>query len=260
MRITPVVLLAIAAAASVRRSTAEQPDAKEIIQRSVQANQRDFEQDPHFNHKERDRNQNGDHTYEVMMLDGWPYNRLIGINGKPLPDNAEQQQKQKQEAEKRRRDSMSEQDRHQAVQKYETGRRRNQTMMDQLAVAFNFQLLGARTLKGRSVWALKATPKAGYQAPNRDAQVLTGMQGELWIDQKTYQWVRVTAQVINPVSIEGFLATVEPGTRFELDKMEVNSGYWAAAHFMERADAKVLYFFSHREHEDDTFWDYTPVK
>lgn len=260
MRINRVVLLSLVAALSSPLADAAPPEVKDIIQRSVEANHRDFQQDPHFVHKERDRNQNGDRSFEVMMIDGWTYNRLIGLNGKPLSADQEQQAAQKERAERQRRDSMSEGDRQQARQKYERERERNATMMEQLTAAFDFHLDGQRTIKGQTVWVLRAVPKPGYRPPNRDSEVLPGMQGELWIDERTYQWVRVTAQVIHPVSIEGFLATVEPGTRFELDKIKVTDSYWGAAHFIERADAKVLMFFNHREHEDDTFWDYQPIK
>jgi hypothetical protein len=30
---------------------------------------------------------------------------------------------------------------------------------------------------------------------SRETKVLTGMQGTMWIDTKTYQWVKVTASV-----------------------------------------------------------------
>ncbi len=260
MRISTSVLLAFAVAVWLPALRAAQPEVKDIIQRSIAANQYDFEQDPKYNHKERDRNQNGDKSFDVIMIDGWPYNRLIGLNGKPLPPDQEKVQAQKEHAERQHRASMSASERQQAIQKYERDRQRNKTMMQQLTIAFNFQLLGQRSVRGRTVWALKATPRPGYKPPNRDSEVLPGMQGELWIDQTTYQWVRVTASVIHPVSIEGFLATVEPGTHFELDQMPAGPGYWAASHFVERAEAKVLILFNHREHEDDTFWDYTPVK
>jgi len=37
---------------------------------------------------------------------------------------------------------------------------------------------------------LKATPRPGYEPPNNEAKVLTGMEGKLWIDEKTFQWVK----------------------------------------------------------------------
>jgi hypothetical protein len=61
-----------------------------------------------------------------------------------------------------------------------------------------------------NVYVLRATPRKGYQPPNMQSQALLGMEGQLWIDKKTFQWVKVTARVIRPVSIEGILAQVEP--------------------------------------------------
>jgi hypothetical protein len=91
------------------------------------------------------------------------------------------------------------------------------------------------------------------------AQVLPGMQGQLWIDQKTYQWVKVTAEVIHPVSIEGFLAQVEPGTRFELEKSPVDGGTWQITHFAMKSEAKVLFLFSHNSQENSTYFDYQRI-
>jgi hypothetical protein len=129
-----------------------------------------------------------------------------------------------------------------------------------LTKAFKFTLIGQRKVRGFNVWALRATPDPAYKPPTMETQVLTGMQGELWIDQKTYNWVRVTAEVIHPVSIEGFLAQVQPGTRFELEKSPVGNGIWQPTHFSMKSDAKVLYMFSKKSQEDDTYWDYKPVR
>jgi hypothetical protein len=61
-----------------------------------------------------------------------------------------------------------------------------------------FLLVGKRTLGGHHVFVLKATPRKDYKPPNRDCEALTGMEGTLWIDQKTFQWVKVEAHVIHP--------------------------------------------------------------
>ncbi len=97
--------------------------------------------------------------------------------------------------------------------------------------AFDFKLLGETRLNGDDVYALQATPRPGYHPPNMETQVLTGMQGELWIDKDIFQWVKVEAQVTHPLSIEGFLAKVEPGTHFELEKAPVARGVWLPTHF-----------------------------
>jgi len=82
------------------------------------------------------------------------------------------------------------------------------------------------------------------------------MRGRLWIDKQTDQWVKVEAKVIHPVSIEGFLAKVEPGTQFELDKAPVSAEVWLPSHFTMSANAKILDIFHHSKHEDVTYFNY----
>jgi hypothetical protein len=129
-------------------------------------------------------------------------------------------------------------------------------MMEQLTRAFNFTYVGEKTLRGFHVYALKAAPNPDYKPPSMQLQVLSGMEGELWIDQDSYQWVKVTARVIRPVSIAGFVAQVEPGTQFELEKAPVGNGIWQPTHFAMRAQAKVLFMFNRNSQEDETYFDY----
>jgi hypothetical protein len=236
--------------------SAQTPDVSTIIQKSVAATQEDFKFAPQYNHKEQDRTSEGSKTYQVTMIEGTPYQRLIAVNGKPLSPAQDEQEKKKQEQAATERRSESSQQRKERIAKYEKDRRRNHEMMEQLTRAFNFKLLGQRKARGFTVYVLKATPRPGYQPPNLETQVLPGMQGELWIDAKTYQWVKVTARVIHPVSIEGFLAQVEPGTQFELEKSPVDDHVWQVSHFSMKSQAKVLYLFNHASWEDDTYFDY----
>lgn len=78
-------------------------DAETIIQKSVRANQLDFDAAPDYAYDERDKTDQGTKTYRVLMIDGSPYKRLIAIDGKALPpDQAEHQMRlQRQEAAKR---------------------------------------------------------------------------------------------------------------------------------------------------------------
>ena len=68
--------------------------------------------------------------------------------------------------------------------------------MEQLTKAFNFTLEGEQKLGPYDVYVLKATRRPGYVPPNRETRVLTGMEGRLWVDKKSYQWVKVEAHVI----------------------------------------------------------------
>lgn len=231
-------------------------DVETIIQKSVRANQLDFDAAPDYAYDERDKTDQGTKTYRVLMIDGSPYKRLIAIDGKALPpDQAEHQMRlQRQEAAKRSAETATQ--RKKRIASYCKDRERDHDLLDQIAKAFDFRLIGERNLDGFDVYYLKATPRPGYKPSSINTQVLTGMTGFLWIDKDTFQWVKVTAKVTKPVSIQGFLAQVEAGTRFELEKMPVGNGVWLAKHFAMHSRAKVLFIFNHSSSEEEWYSKY----
>lgn len=234
-----------------------QNDTRAIIQRSVEANAVDWKAAPDYDYFERDQQPGGGtKTYDELMISGSPYERLIAINGKPLSPERQAEEQRKLDATVLQRRNESEWERAERIAKYEKDRKRDQLLMEQLTKAMDFVLVGQQKLNGYDVYVLKATPHPGYQPPNMECEVLTGMQGELWIDKKTFQWVKVQAQVIHPVSIEGFLAEVEPGTRFELEKMPVEDDIWLPKHFAMKSRAKIFFLFPHRSQADEAYYGY----
>lgn len=255
---TSAVLIAGLLAFSPARAPApgNAPDAKTIIARSVEANQRDWNADPEYSYTQTTRSGTGSKTWQVTMLFGSPYQKLIRLNGKPLSTDEQNKEEEKFQSAVTQRRSESESATASRIAKYEKDRHRDHLMMEQLTRAFEFRLTGQARLAGRSVYVLSATPRPDYRPPNMETQVLKGMRGTMWIDRQSFQWVRVRAVVISPVSIEGFLARVEPGTEFELDKAPVADGVWLPKHFSVRSHAKVLGVFHHQTSEDDTYSDY----
>jgi hypothetical protein len=232
-------------------------DAQSIIQRSIQANETDWAAEPLYDHYETDQEDgNLPQTYEVRMILGSPYRRLVAVNGQEISPEQQRTEKHKMEQVIARRQAETPQQRAQRIALWEKDRKRDHLLMEQLTKAFDFKLLGEQRLGPHEVYTLKATPRPGYNPPNMQAQVLLGMQGKLWVDTKTFQWVKVQAKVIHPVSIEGFLATVEPGTHFELEKAPVGDGVWEPVHFSMKAQAKVLFLFHHRSQENDVYFGY----
>lgn len=233
-----------------------QDSANTIIQRSLAANQRDWAAAPGFDCFEQDQKKRGSKIYEDIMIFGSPYERLVAVNGKPLTSRGQSVEKRKLDNEIAERRQESSQKRAQRIAKYEAERKHNHMLMEQLAKAFDFKLVGEQKLNARDVYVLQAIPHPGYHPPDMDSQALTGMRGMLWIDKLSFQWVRVEAQVMRPVSIEGFLARVESGSRFELEKEPVSADVWLPKHFSMRARAKVLFLFRHNGQEDDTYFHY----
>lgn len=228
-----------------------------IIRRSVAANAVDWRAATVYDYFERDRQQDKEtKTYQVRMILGSPYEQLVAVNGKSLSHEEQKQERQKLQSALTQRQDESVRERAERIAKYENDRSRDEMLMQQLTSAFDFVLLGQQKLGAHEVYVLKATPRADYHPPNLEAQVLKGMQGKLWIDQKTFQWVKVEAQVMHPVSIEGFLAQVEPGTRFALEKMPVADGVWLPSHFTMRSKSRVLFLFTHNTQADETYYGY----
>jgi hypothetical protein len=238
---------------------APSPDLKTILQKSAAASEADFKAAPQYNYKQREHTGAGTKTLAVTMLDGSPYERLIALRDEPLSaaQTAEESNKQKRAEVQRQAESASQ--RKHRIARYERDRAREHEMMAQLTQAFDFKLAGQINIRGFTVWDLKATPRAGYRPPNMEAQVLKGMEGELWIDQASYRWVKVTAKVIHPVSIAGFLARVQPGTQFEVEKSPVSDGIWQVTRFAMQSRARVLGLVSHNGEEADTFYDFERV-
>lgn len=238
-------------------AAAVSPDVASILQRSQQASLVDWQAAPDYDCLETDKQPDGSsRTYQDLMVDGSPLQLLVAVNGKPLSRSLQAQQQQKLQVAIAHRRAESPSQRANRIAAYQKERERDHLLMTQFVAAFNFHLQGEQKLEGHSVYVIRATPRPGYRPPDYQAKVLTGMEGMLWIDQATFQWVRVEAEVIHPVWIEGPLAQVEPGTEFFLEKTPVDNGIWLPKRFVMKARAKVLALFSHHTGEDETYWGY----
>ena len=248
-----IVLLALI----VTGSASDKPSAESIIQRSETANEIDWKANPQYDWTERDLQSNGSYkTLQEFMILGSPYGKLIAINNASLSAEKAREEQQKMEAEISKRQSETSEQRQKRVADFEKERSREHAMLSQLTQAFDFKLIGEKRFDSHDVYLLQATPKRGYHPPSMECQALTGMQGRLWIDKKTFQWVKVEAEVVHPVSIEGILARVEPGTRFELEKIPVEGTVWLPKHYSMRSNAKVLFMVSHKGLDDETYSNY----
>jgi hypothetical protein len=242
-------------------SPSDTPSAESIVQQSQSANEIDWKANPEYDWTERDLQPNGSYkTFQEFMILGSPYGKLIAINNAPLSADKAREEQQKLEAEINKRKSETPDQRQRRIADFDKERSREHAMMSQLTQAFDFKLIGEKRYGSHEVYLLHATPKRGYHPPSMECQALTGMQGRLWIDKKTFQWVRVEAEVVHPVSIEGILARVEPGTRFELEKTPVKGGVWLPKHYSMRSNARVLFMVSRKGRDDETYWNYSKSK
>ncbi len=239
-------------------------DVRDVIKKSVAAMEANWKEAPKYAYVERDVESKKDEqktvkTYEVTMLAGSPYNKLIALNDQPLSKEMHQVEDQKLQAEIWNRQHESPRQRSHRIDKYLKERNQDQSMMREMCEAFDFKLVSESSLNGREVYQFDATPKPGYVPQSRETKMLSGMRGKLWIDKETTQWVKVEAEVTRPVSFYGFIAKVYPGTRFELEQEPVSGNLWMPKHFSVRVNAWALGFINENSTDDETYRDYRPM-
>jgi hypothetical protein len=240
-------------------------NAADIIKKSVAVNTADWKAQPQYSHREDDTKSKIDssgnarversRSYEVVMIEGSPYERLIAINHEPLSQAQQQQEQAKMQREIARRQSESPSDRGARLSKYRSERSEEHLLMQQMVAAFNFTLNGEERVGGTDCYVFNATPNPNYRPPNQRARVLTGMKGRLWIDKAHYHWVKVEAEVTSPVEFGLFLARVKPGTQFELDQAPVGD-IWLPKRFTVTVNASVLGIHSMHTREEEVYSDY----
>lgn len=237
---------------------------EDIIRKSVAATEANWKEAPKFGFVERDVASKKNHpktvkTYEVFMIEDSPYNKVIAVNDHPLSKEEQQIEEQKLQAEMVNRKNETPRERKHRIAKYQKERSEDRALLCEMVEAFNFKLVGETKLNGRDVYQFEAKPKPGYVPNNREAKVLTGMKGTLWVDKETYQWVKVEAEVIHPVSFYGIFAKVGPGTRFELEQEPIAGGVWLPKHFSVRVNASALGFINENSTDDETYSNYRPL-
>lgn len=238
--------------------TRGQPDAAEIVKCSVRVTESNWAVAPLYSYVSRNANppQQTAKTYEISMIQGSPYRKLVAEDDKPLTESMRNQEEEKFLREMRKREHESEAERRRRMAKYHEDRERDHIMLTEIANAFDYALIGEEAVQDYTAWVVQGLPKPGYIAQSRDARVMAAMKVKLWIDKASYQWLKVQAEVLKPVSLFGALAKVGPGTRFELEQQPVGSNVWLPKHFTMDVRASALGFLSRQISEDCTYKSY----
>jgi hypothetical protein len=231
-------------------------DVETIVRRWLQVSHTDFDAALAFGYCERVRDDDGTKTYEVILLDGSPFKRLVGVDDRPLAEDAAEKERQRFEHAKTKRADESPDDTAERIADYRKDFERAHRILEQMPHAFQYTLQGTQQTGVYTAYVLVAVPKENYDPPSTETEVLTGMRARFWIDTKSYQMIRAVARVLKPVTIEGFLATVQPGTEFEVEQKRVAPDVWLPTHLQIRSHSHILFFFHHHIHEDRIFFDY----
>jgi hypothetical protein len=246
-----IALPLLAVCACVRAAAQCAPEnVGDIIEQGAVAMRSDWNAFPGFAFEERDSETSKGvttvSTNRVFMIDGSDYYMPIAFNDKPYSAEQLEREHEKLLQEVDRRSRETEKERQRRSERYWKERNQTGILLEQYVIAFDFRLVGEEVINGRTACVLDARLRPDYQPPNREARILTGMQGRLWIDSHDFHWLKAEADVLKPVSILGVAVKVLPGTHMDLEMAPVSPSVWLVSRFTVTVKASVLWMSTER--------------
>lgn len=84
-------------------------------------------------------------------------------------------------------------------------------------------------------------PNPKFNAPNLEAEALSGLKGRIWIDTQTHQVVRAEGDIFQSVNLGwGVVAHIYPGGKLLLEQTNAGGGRWIYSRFMEQINVRAL--------------------
>jgi len=255
----PVLLLLLTMIAA---PPVEGPDAREIMRKASERNERIWKLARQYTFVQRSEERTLDakgnvksresHTFDVTMLEGAPYSRLIAKDDKPL--SAKDEKKEQERLDK----SMREDEKERAKRRAETEKRREEgrKFMLEIQDAYDFRRLSDETLDGRALFVLDAKPRPGYKAKTREGGMLSKMRGRLWIDQEEFTWVKAEVEVIDTISLGLFLVRINKDMRMSFTSARVNDEVWMPKSAVLRGSARLALLKKINGEFETTWRDY----
>jgi hypothetical protein len=254
--------LALIACSVASAQSPKAADPKEIIRKSVDHDLVNFERLKNYTYTERDDARAYDkrgklaksdiETYDILILGGRDYARLIQRDDKPLPENEARKEQQKMDKEVDKREHESAADK----AKIDKERQEERKFLSEVPEAFHYKLLGEETVSGKPAWVIGAEPNPEYHPEGRVAKIVTKLRGKIWVDQGEYQWVKVDAEVIGTLSFGFHMLQVEPGATVHFEQTRVNDEIWLPANAKIYANARLLLLKQMHSEIDIAFRDY----
>jgi hypothetical protein len=220
------------------------PDARQIMEASIAATQRDWKARLHYSYMERDEDRRRDlaghvksedvEVSKTILVNGVPFEQLVERNGQP--PSAEQDRKQKGELDKLKRETPE-----QRAERLRKQKEENTSIVQEVPKAFDFQVIGEESVNGRSAYVLQATPHPGYHAQGKYGNMFSKVAGKLWVDKKDLGWIKVDGQVIQPFSMGLFLVRLLRGSHITMEQTRVDDRIWMPERVEVRAAARIFF-------------------
>ena len=171
---------------------------------------------------------------EVVETKDGDLDRLISVNGKPLPEDQRRERQRglqrlvsnPAELKKSRREQDEDQVRSQRLLK---------TVPDALVFEYEEQ-------RG-DLAELKFKPNPHFRPPSHEAAVVHAMEGVLWVNGRQKRLVEISGHLTHPVRFGGgVLGHLDAGGHLYVKQEEVQPGYWELAVLDVDMNGKALFF------------------
>jgi hypothetical protein len=101
-------------------------------------------------------------------------------------------------------------------------------------------------------------PNPAYKATSRMTAVFAKVHGYIWIDEEAAQLARVEVQVIEDISLGGFLAKIYKGSHLVQERYEIAPGIWMPTYAQYDFDGRK-FFISFGVHERTFYSQYRRI-
>src|SRR5260370_26846673 len=95
-------------------------------------------------------------VYEVLIIEGSPYQKIVAEDGHSLSALRAHEEEQKFHRERANREKESAHERHRRIEKYTEDRNRDHAMLTELCDAFDYTVTGEQQIGENSVWRFSA--------------------------------------------------------------------------------------------------------
>jgi hypothetical protein len=241
--------MCVVAILAATASLSAQPDIREILERSLEASDRNWKAARNYTFIERREERQLDSggsvksrrvlTYDITLLEGSPYRRLIERDGRPLRPEEERREEEKLRKSIEERARESPEQRARRLADYEKRRQREFELIREVPKAFDFRVAGEEVVSGVETWVLDATPRPGYEPRDRRARFFPKLKGRIWVSKQDDAWVRIDAEVIDTISFGLFLARLAKGSHLRFEQVRVNDEVWLPSRLSVAASARL---------------------
>lgn len=241
-------------------------DPREIVRRSVQMMDHNLAVARNYTFLERAETRELDPNahvktrkillYDVTLLEGSPYRRLVGKDDHGLTPEEERIERKKlaDSIAQRRKETPAEHAKR--IADWEKKRQREREPLNEVPDAFDFRITGQDQVDGREAWIIEGTPRPGYHPRTSVAKLFSKLRGKLWIDKADYQWVKTEAEVTGDISWGLFIARLSKGARLDVQMTRVNDEVWLPKRIEARLSARLALLKKYRIEADTSFSNY----